>query len=153
MVSRLQPAKLVDLLQRQIGARRQAFAWRRLGSRVLGATIRNNRLLTAVVACRRLKGEHLIPLRTGGRVMRRFLLARVRSFLQPDSVGIAAGAGGLPQQACAQAREAATGQQVGMVTPGPSIRLGLEAGGGWARNNFEELNDFTGSGFIGGAFG
>jgi outer membrane immunogenic protein len=123
----------------------------RLGSRVLGATIGNNRLLTAVVACRRLKGEHLIPLRTGGRVMRRFLLARVRSFCSLTAWALLAGAGGLPQQACAQAREAATGQQVGMVTPGPSIKLGLEAGGGWAHNNFEESNDFTGRGFIGGA--
>jgi hypothetical protein len=50
----------------------------------------------------------------------------------------------------AQWRDAPTGQpvasapvtpQVGIVTPGPSIKLGLEAGGGWAHNSFEESND------------
>src|SRR5215470_15567749 len=60
----------------------------------------------------------------------------------------------------AQRRDAASGQpvasepvtpQVGMVTPGPSVKLSLEAGGGWARNSFEESNDFTGRGFVGGA--
>ena len=40
--------------------------------------------------------------------------------------------------------------QVGMATPGPSIKLGLEAGGGWAHNSFEESNDFDGRGFVGG---
>jgi opacity protein-like surface antigen len=59
----------------------------------------------------------------------------------------------------AQRRDAASGQpiasepvtpQVGMVTLGPSVKLSLEAGGGWAHNSFEESNDFTVRGFVGG---
>jgi Outer membrane protein beta-barrel domain len=37
-----------------------------------------------------------------------------------------------------------------MVTPQPTIKLSLEAGGGWARNSFEESNYFSGRGFVGG---
>jgi len=42
--------------------------------------------------------------------------------------------------------------QVGMVTPGPSIKLSGELGGGWSRNGFEDFN-FNGSGFVGGVSG
>jgi outer membrane immunogenic protein len=90
--------------------------------------------------------------------MSRFLFPRARSFYSMMAWGLLAGAGCLPQSAGAQWRDAA-GQpvandpmkpQVGMVTPQPSIRFGLEAGGGWARNSFEESNDFRGRGFVGG---
>jgi outer membrane immunogenic protein len=37
-----------------------------------------------------------------------------------------------------------------MVTSTPSIKFGVEAGGGWAHTSFEETNDFNGRGFIGG---
>jgi len=37
-----------------------------------------------------------------------------------------------------------------MVTPAPSVKLGLEAGGGSANTTFEESNDFTSRGFVGG---
>jgi len=39
-----------------------------------------------------------------------------------------------------------------MVTPGPSIKLSGELGGGWSRNGFEDFN-FNGSGFVGGVSG
>jgi outer membrane immunogenic protein len=92
--------------------------------------------------------------------MSRFLFPRARSFYSMMAWGLLTGAGCLPQSAWAQWRDEPTGQrvvsapvtpQVGMVSPGPSIKLGLEAGGGWAHNSFEESNDFTGRGFIGGA--
>jgi outer membrane immunogenic protein len=90
--------------------------------------------------------------------MSRFLFPRARSFYSMMAWGLLAGAGCLPQSAGAQWRDAA-GQpvasdpmkpQVGMVTPQPSIRFGLEAGGGWAHNSFEESNDFRGRGLVGG---
>jgi len=61
-----------------------------------------------------------------------------------------AGAAYLPETAWAQGRDAARGQQAGEVTLEPSIKLGVEAGGGWSRTSFEGANDFNGRGFIGG---
>jgi opacity protein-like surface antigen len=43
-------------------------------------------------------------------------------------------------------------KQVGMVTPGPTIKLGGEVGWGGSRNRFEDF-DFDGSGAIGGVSG
>jgi len=42
--------------------------------------------------------------------------------------------------------------QVGMVTPGPTIKLSGEVGWGGSRNGFEDFN-FNGSGFVGGVSG
>jgi opacity protein-like surface antigen len=132
----------------------------RSAHRVLGATSNNNRLLTAwrrLPAAQR-QASNTVPY--GGPGMGDFLFAGARSFCSMIGLALLAGAGCLPQSAWAQWRDEPTGQrvvsapvtpQVGMVSPGPSIKLGLEAGGGWAHNTFEESNDFTGRGFVGGA--
>jgi len=82
-----------------------------------------------------------------------FLLARARSFCSIVTWVLFAGVSCLPQASWAQSRDAGMpmASQVGMATPGPSIKFGLEAGGGSAHTTFEESNDFNSRGFIGGA--
>jgi hypothetical protein len=130
----------------------------RSAGRTLDATSNNYRLLTAwrrLPAAQR-QVSNTVPY--GGRGMGGFLFAVARSFCSMIGLALLAGTGCLTQSAWAQWRDGATGQpvasapvtpQVGMVTP--SIKFGLEGGGGWARNSFEESNDFAGRGFVGGA--
>jgi outer membrane immunogenic protein len=85
-----------------------------------------------------------------------FLFAPARLFCTMTAWALLAGAVGLPQQAWAQWSNAAAGQAVASESMTPPVavahgfKLGLEAGGGWARNGFED-SVFNGRGFVGGA--
>ena len=79
-----------------------------------------------------------------------FIFAGARSHCSMMVCALLVGGACLAQPAWGQGRDAANSQQLGAATLGPSIKLGVEAGGGWAHNNFEEANDFTDRGFVGG---
>jgi outer membrane immunogenic protein len=72
---------------------------------------------------------------------------------QKNWINVSTGEAIIPPNLCPETGAAPQpAPQVGMVTPGPSIKISGELGGGWSRNGFEDFN-FHGSGIVGGVSG